>query len=150
MANSGGICKTFKSELLKGIHAFDVTVARANTNKDVFNLALYTPSGSISTDTTVYIASNEVSSANYTAKGTAVTNPDGRVGLTGGTAFWTPSAQVSWSNVSFTTNCALLFNFTQGEKAVASYTFSDQTVNSGSFALTMPTHDSSTGLLRLT
>ena len=46
-------------------------------------------------------------------------------------------------------NCVMIYNSTQGNKAVSVHTFGDQTITAGTFTLTMPTNDSSTGLLRI-
>jgi hypothetical protein len=44
----------------------------------------------------------------------------------------------------------LLYNDTNAtDKSVAVYTFTAQTVAAGTFSLTMPTNDASTGLLRI-
>ena len=44
----------------------------------------------------------------------------------------------------------LLYNDTQsGDPAIAVYTFGSQTITAGTFTLTMPTNDGTTGLLRL-
>lgn len=148
MANSAGICTSFKVELLNGIHAFGTTVTRGSTTKDDFKMALYQTTASIGPSTTAYTATGEVSSANYTAGGAAVTNATAPTS-SGTTAYWTPSASVSWSTVTFTTDCALLYNDTQSDKAVGSYTFSSQTVTSGNFTLTMPANTSSTALIQV-
>lgn len=148
MANTAGICSSFKQELLQGIHAFGTSVVRAGTGADSFKAALYTPSATVGPATTAYSVTNEVSSANYTAGGVAVTNGNA-VGLTGTTAYWTPSASFTWTTVTFTTDCCLLYNSSQGNKAVSSHTFVSQSPSGGNFTLTMPTNDSSTGLIRL-
>lgn len=148
MANTAGLCTSFKVELLNGIHAFGTTVTRGATTKDDFKMALYQTTATIGPSTTVYTSSGEVSSANYTAGGAAVTNATAPTS-SGTTAYWTPSASVSWSNVSFTTDCALLYNDTQGDKAVGSYTFSSQTVSAGNFTLTMPTNAAATALIQI-
>jgi hypothetical protein len=46
-------------------------------------------------------------------------------------------------------DCVILYNSTQGDKAVGVYTFGSQTVTAGNFTLTMPTNDATTGLLRI-
>jgi hypothetical protein len=148
MANTAGLCTSFKVELLNGIHAFGTTVTRGSTTKDDFKMALYQTTATIGPSTTVYTSSGEVSSANYTAGGAAVTNATAPTS-SGTTAYWTPSASVSWTNVSFTTDCALLYNDTQGDKAVGSYTFSSQTVSAGNFTLTMPTNAAATALIQI-
>jgi hypothetical protein len=43
----------------------------------------------------------------------------------------------------------LLYNVTQGNKAIAAYTFGSQTMTAANFSLTMPTNDATTGLLRI-
>lgn len=148
MANTAGLCTSFKVELLNGIHAFGTTVTRGATTKDDFKMALYQTSATIGPSTTVYTSSGEVSSAGYTAGGAAVTNATAPTS-SGTTAYWTPSASVSWTGVTFTTDCALLYNDTQGDKAVGSYTFSSQTVTAGNFTLTMPTNAAATALIQI-
>lgn len=148
MANSAGVCTSFKVELMTGHHALGTTVTRGGTGADALKMALYQTSASIGPSTTAYTATGEVSSANYTAAGASVTNATAPTS-SGTTAYWTPSANVSWTTVTFTTDCALLYNDTQGDRAIASFTFSSQTVTAGNFTLTMPTNDSSNALLRI-
>lgn len=148
MANSAGICTSFKVELMTAIHALGTTVTRGGTGADTLKMALYQTTATISPSTTAYTATGEVSSANYTAGGATVTNGTAPTS-SGTTAYWTPSANVSWTTVTFTTDCALLYNSTQSNKSIASFTFSAQTVSAGNFTLTMPTNDSSNALIRL-
>lgn len=150
MANSQAVCTSFKVELLNGIHAFGTTVIRAATTKDSFKAALFLASATLGAATTAYSATGEVSGTNYTAGGVAVTNANAPAS-SGTTAYWTPSASFSWTNVTLSTafDAVLVYNSTQSDKAVAVYTFGSQTVTSGNFTLTMPTNDSSTALLRL-
>jgi hypothetical protein len=150
MANSQAMATSFKVDLLNGIHAFGTTVVRAGTGADSYKIALYLASASLGAGTTAYSGTGEVSGTNYTAGGAAVTNATAP-NSSGTTAFWTPSASVSWATVTLSTafDCALLYNDTQSDKAVAVFTFSSQTVTAGTFTLTMPTNDASTGLLRI-
>lgn len=148
MANTAAICTSFKVELLNGIHAFGTTIARGGTGADGFKIALYTPSATLGAATTAYSATNEVSSAGYTASGQIITWIAPTAGA-GTVAYTTPSANVTWSGVTFTTDCAFIYNTSQGNKAVAVYTFSSQTVTAGNFTLTMPTNDGTNGLLRV-
>jgi hypothetical protein len=150
LANSQAICTSFKVELMKGIHALGTTVARGGTTKDTINAALYLASASIGAGTTAYSSSGEVSGTNYTARGVAVTNGTEPTS-SGTTAFWTPSASIVYTTVTLSTafDCVLLYNSTQSDKAIAAYTFGSQTITAGTFTLTMPTNDGSTGLLRL-
>lgn len=154
MANTQAICKTFRVDLLNGIHAFGTTVVRAGTGADTFKMALYLTTATIDSTATAYTATGELAATgNYTAGGVAVTNATApaNTGGTGIVAFWTPSASVTWSNLtsSGSFDCALLYNSTQSNKAVAAFTFGTQSVTSGNFSLTMPTNDLTTGLLRI-
>lgn len=149
MANSAGLCTSFKQDLLNGLHAFGTTVIRGATTKDAFQFALYLTTATVGPATTAYSATNEVSSANYTAGGVAVTNATAPT-TSGTTAYWTPSGNASWTSVTFTTDCALLYNNTaSGKNSVGSYTFSTQTVTAGNFTLTMPTNAAGTALIQI-
>jgi hypothetical protein len=150
MANSQAMCTSFKVEILGGVHAIGVPPTRATTAKDTFKAALYLATGSLGAGTTAYSVTDEVSGAGYSAGGITVTNATVPAS-TGTTAYWTPSASLSYTNVTLTTafDAVLIYNSTQGDKAVAVYTFGSQTVTSGTFTLTMPTNDSSTALLRI-
>jgi hypothetical protein len=63
----------------------------------------------------------------------------------------TPSASIAYSSVTLSTafDAVLIYNSTQSNKAVSVHTFGSQTVTAGTFTLTMPTNDASTGLIRL-
>ena len=151
MANSQALCTSFKVDLMNGLHAFGASVIRAATTKDSFKGALYLASGSQGAATTAYSATNEVSGTGYTATGTAVTNATAP-SSTGTTAFWTPSASLTWTTVTLATafDCLTLYNDTAaGKNAVGVFTFGSQTVTAGNFSLTMPTNDATTGLIRL-
>jgi hypothetical protein len=150
MANTAAVCNSFKQELLTGHHAFGTTVVRAGTTADTFKMALFLASATINASTTAYSTTGEASGTNYTAGGATVTNATAPA-LDTSTAHWTPSAAVSWSNVTLSTafDCALLYNSTQSNRAVAAFTFSSQTVTAGNFSLTMPTNNGTTGLIRI-
>jgi hypothetical protein len=150
MANTQAMCTSFKVEILGGVHAIGTPPTRATTAKDTFKAALYLASATLDASTTTYSSSGEVSGAGYTTGGVTVANATAPTS-TGTTAYWTPSASLTYSNVTLTTpfDAVLIYNSTQGDKAVAVYTFGSQTVTSGTFILTMPTNDASTGLLRI-
>jgi hypothetical protein len=149
MANTQAVCTSFKVELFNGHHAFGTSVTRANTNADTFKAALYLTSATINASTTAYTATGEVTGTGYTAGGVNVTNGTAPTS-SGTTAYWTPSASIVYSNVTIgPTDCVLIYNNTQSNKAVAAFTFSSQTVTAGTLTLTMPTNDSSNALLRI-
>jgi hypothetical protein len=153
MANTQAIAKTFRVELLNGIHAFGTSVVRAGTGADTYKAALFLASATINADTATYSTTGEVTGSGYTAGGVTVTNATApaNTGGTGIIAFWTPSAAFSWTTVTLATafDCVLLYNSTQGNKAVAAFTFGSQTVSAGNFTINMPTNDLTTGLLRI-
>ena len=150
MANSPALATSFKTELLNGIHAFGTTVARGGTTKDTFKAALFLASASLGAATTTYSVTGEVSGTNYTAGGVTVTNANAPAS-SGTTAYWTPSASFSWTTVTLSTafDAVEIYNSTQGDKTVGVFTFGSQTVTAGNFSLSMPTNDSSTGLIRI-
>ena len=150
MANSQAICTSFKVELMKGIHALGTTVARGGTTKDTIKAALYLASASRGAGDTVYNSTGEVSGTNYSAGGVTVTNGTEPTN-TSTTAHWTPSASIVYTTVTLATafDAVLIYNSTQSDKAIAVYTFGSQTITAGTFTLTMPTNDGTTGLLRL-
>ena len=150
MANSQAMCTSFKGEILSGIHALGTTVVRAGTGADTLKAALYFASASLGAGTTVYSATGEVTGTNYSAGGITITNATAPT-TSGTTAYWTPSASFSWSNVTISTafDAVLLYNSTQSNKAISVSTFSSQTITAGTFTLTMPTNAASTALLNI-
>ena len=150
MANTQAMCTSFKSEILTGTHNFGVAPIRAATTADTFKAALYLASGSQGAATTAYAVTNEVTGTNYTAGGVSVTNAT--VPTTSGTtAYWTPSASITYTTVTLTTafDAVLIYNSTQSNKAVSVHTFGSQTVTAGTFSLTMPTNGAGTALLNI-
>ena len=150
MSNTQAMCTSFKGELLVGHHNFGTGVIRAATTADTFKAALYLASATVNAATTAYSSTGEVTGTGYTAGGVTVTF--GTVPSTSGTtAFVTPSASISYSAVTLSTafDCVLIYNSTQSNKAVSVHTFGSQTVTAGTFTLTMPVNDASTGLIRL-
>ena len=150
MANSQAMCTSFKGELLTGTHNFGTGVIRASTTADTFKAALYLTTATINAATTAYTATGEVSGTGYTAGGVTVTNATAPT-TSGTTAYWTPSASISYTAVTLATSfdCVLIYNSTQSNKAVSAHTFGAQTVTAGTFTLTMPTNDSSNALIRI-
>lgn len=153
MANSQGLCTSFKVEILNAIHALGTSVVRAGTTPDSFKAALYLVSATTGPSNTVYTATGEVSGAGYTAGGVDLTgSPDWIAPSSSGTtAFSTPTNSIVYTTVTLATafDAVMIYNSTQGDKAVAVFTFGSQTVTAGTFTLTMPANDATTGLLRI-
>jgi hypothetical protein len=149
------MCTSFKQEILNGSHAFGAQGAnsvRTVTTKDNFKAALYLTSASRGAGDTVYNSTGELAgTGNYTQTGTAVTNATAPT-TSGTTAYWTPSASLSWANLtsSGTFNAVLIYNDSSTSKlAVSVHTFGDQSVTAGTFTLTMPSNDSTNALIRI-
>ena len=144
---------SFKVELLNGIHAFGTSVVRAGTTADSFKAALYLASATTNASNTVYTVTGEVSGTNYTAGGVDLTGSPDWIAPTssGTTAYTTPTANFVFTTVTLSTafDAVMIYNSTQGNKAVRVHTFGSQTVTAGTFTLTMPTNDATTGLIRI-
>jgi hypothetical protein len=164
MANSQAMCTSFMSELMYGYHQFGQPTLTsrgsltAPTN-DTFKAALYLTTATVNAATTVYSTTGEVSGTNYTAGGSTITNANtptpSNTTATAGTAYWTPSASITYgtagSPITLSTafNAVLIYNSTQGNRAVSVHTFGSQTITAGVFTLTMPANTTTTALLRL-
>lgn len=141
MAITQAICSSFKQELLVGTHNFTVTTG------DVFKIALYTSAATLGASTTVYSATNEVSGTGYTAGGATLTNVTPV--LTGTTAIC-DFADVTWSAATITARGALIYNSTDGNKAVIVLDFgSDKTSTAGDFTIQFPVPDASNAIIRI-
>jgi len=150
MAISQAMTTSFKVEILDGIHNFGTGVIRASTAADVFKIALYTSSATLDASTTAYSATNEVSSSgtNYTAGGKTLTVS--QVPTSTGTTAWLDFDDVTWDSATITANGALIYNSTQGDKAVAVLAFGgDKTSTAGNFTIQFPAAASTTAILRI-
>ncbi len=150
MANTQAMCTSFKTEILNGIHALGTTVTRGATTKDTLKAALFLVSATVNATTATYSSTGEVTGTGYTAGGVAVTTATGPT-ATGTTAFFTPSASIVYTTVTLSVafDAVLVYNSTQGDKAISVHTFGSQTVTAGTFTLTMPTNDASNALIRI-
>jgi len=142
-------------ELLTATHNFGTSPVRGTSAADTFKGALYLASATLNASTTTYSTTGEVTGAGYSAGGVTVTNATApastNTSSTAGTAYWTPSASITYTNVTLSTafDTVLIYNSTQSNKAVSVHTFGSQTVTAGTFTLTMPANTTSTALLRL-
>ncbi len=137
MAITQAMCTSFKVEILTAYHNFGTTVTRGGTGADVFKLALYTSSASLDAATTVYSATNEVSASGSYSAG-------------GGTLTWLDFSDLSFTSATITARGALIYNDTQGDRAVCVLDFgSDKTSTSGTFTIQFPTADSTNAIIRI-
>lgn len=155
MANTQAMTTSFMGELMTATHNFGTAPVRASGATDTFKAALYLTTATVNASTTAYSATNEVSGSGYTAGGVTVsfgTPPTAtNSSATAGVAFVTPSASITYTNVTLATafDAVLIYNSTQSDKAVSVHTFGSQTVTAGTFTLTMPANTTSTALIRL-
>jgi hypothetical protein len=128
MAISQAMATSFKSEILDEQH--DLVA-------DTLKIALYTSSASLGATTTAYSATNEVANGSGYATG-GVTLANKAVSTSGTTAYF-DAADPTWTSASFTANGALIYNSTNGDKAIAVLAFGgDFTVSSGTFRIVFP------------
>lgn len=155
MANTQSMTTSFMGELLTATHNFGASPIRAAATADTFKAALYLASATVNASTTAYSSTGEVTGTNYTPGGVTVTNATAPIATnsssTAGTAYWTPSASITYTNVTLSVafDAVLIYNSTQANKSVSVHTFGSQTVTAGTFTLVMPSNTTSTALLRL-
>lgn len=140
MANSQGISGAAKQAALGAI-----------VNGKTLKAALYLASATTGPTNAAYTATGELAATgNYVAGGASVTNGN-TAGLTGTTAFWTPSASIAWTNLtsSGAFDATMIYSTTDANRSLGVFTFGSQSVTAGNFSLTMPTNNSTTGLVRL-
>ena len=116
----------------------------------MFKLALYTSSATLSAATTAYTTTDEVSSSgtNYTAGGLTLTIS--QVPTSTGTTAWLDFDDLTFPSATLTANGALIYNATQGNKAVAVLAFgADKTSTAGNFTIQFPAAASTTAILRI-
>lgn len=160
MANTQSMTTSFMGDLLVGAQQLGTVTLVSRTSltsptTDTVKAALYLASATVNASTTAYSATGEVTGTNYTAGGVTVTNATAPTSTnsstTAGVAYWTPSASITYTNVTLTTafDAVLLYNSTQSNKSISVHTFGSQTVTAGTFTLTMPSNTTSTALIRL-
>ncbi len=138
MANSAGVSGAAKQAALSAI-----------VDGKSLKAALYVASATTGPSNSTYTATGEVSGSGYSAGGVSVTNGN-TAGLTGTTAYWTPSASITYTGVTLSTafDCVMIYSTSDSNRNIGTFTFGSQTVSAGNLTLTMPTNDSSTGLVR--
>lgn len=158
MSIANAMCTSFKLELAQDLHHLGV-VANSPIGGDVIRLALIinnaSPLGVYGAASTNYsnITGNSEESADtaspqgYTAGGGTLTNIGGT--STGTTAFW-DFADLTFTAVTLSADGCMLYNSTNGNRAISTHTFTTtQTASGGNFVIQFPTADSSTAILRL-
>jgi hypothetical protein len=148
MAITQAMCTSFKVEILDGIHNFGTGVVRASTAADTYKIALYTSAANLSATTTAYTTTGETSGTGYTAGGNTLTVSV--VPTSSGTTAYLSFSNTSWTTATITARGALIYNSTQGDKAVAVLDFgADKTSTAGTFQINFPTADASNAIIRI-
>jgi hypothetical protein len=142
MAITTAMCNSFKEELLGGVHDLDTDTLKVALIKE-------SPTGTFGAATTNYsdLSTDEATGTNYTAGGQSLDSPT--ISLSGGTAFVDFADEV-FSNLTISADGALIYNASQGDKAVAVFDFGGTvTSTSGDFTLVFPTADASNAVIRI-
>ena len=151
MALSQTLATSFKVEILDGIHNFGVGVIRATTAADTFKIALYTTLATLNSTTTVYTTQDEVTGTGYVAGGNTLVISQAPTSTNTETVAWLNFENSSWANATFSADGALIYNSTQGNKAVAVLNFgSTKTTTNQTFTVTFPASTSSAAIIRIT
>ena len=151
MAISQTLATSFKVEILDGIHNFGVGVVRASTAADTFKIALYSTLATLNSTTTAYSATDEITGTGYTAGGNTLVISQVPTSTNTETVAWLNFANSSWPSATFSANGALIYNSTQGNKAVAVLNFgSTKTTTNQTFTVTFPASSSSAAIIRIT
>jgi len=138
-----------KIQLLQAVHNF------GPTSPNTFKIALYTANANLNADTTVYSATNEVSSSGtgYTAGGNTLvisTYPTSGNNQNAVPTAYISFSNTSWANATFTARAALIYNFTQDNKSIAVLDFgADKTVTNDTFQIIFPTADANSAIVRI-
>ena len=127
---------SFKKELYQGIH--DLTT-------DVLKIALYTANADLNEETTAYTTTAEITGTGYSAGGKVLTGTT--IGSSGYTAF-VDFDNVVWSPAAFTTRCALIYNSSKANRAIAVLDFGSDKTASTTFTIVMPVNDANSALIR--
>ena len=134
---------SFKTDLLEGTFNF------AASGGSTFKLALYTNISGLTTATTAYTTSNEVSSSgtSYTAGGNTLTNNGVAVASNVG---YVDFADLTFSSVTLSAVGALIYKSGGSNPAVLVLDFGGtKTATNGDFVVQFPTASNSAAIIRL-
>ena len=138
------MCTSFKAEVAQGLHNF------TRTTGNVFKLALYVATANLGADTTEYnvLTPGQASGTNYTAGGIALTNI---TPLSSGTTGYWSFDDATFTNVTLSCAGALIYNSTNGNRAVCVLSFGNTITKSASnLVITFPPMGATDSVLRIT
>ena len=149
MAITQAMCTSFKTQLLTATHNFA-------TSGNAFKLALYaigsggksSTTATLGATSTVYVTTGEVaSSGSYVTGGGALTKV---APTSSGTTAFTDFSDITFTTATITARGALIYNDTNGDKAVCALDFGgNKSSSSGSFTIQFPTADASNAIIRI-
>ena len=140
MAITSAITTSFKQEILVEGH-------NLTNGADSIKLALYTSSATLGAGTTVYVTTGQVTGTNYTAGGNALTNV---TPTTSGTTAIVDFADLTFGTATVTARGCLLYNSTNGNKALAAIDFGgDKTSTAGDFTVVFPAASATAAIIRI-
>jgi len=138
--NGSTYCVSYLKELMLATHNHAV-------GGNVFKMALYTDAATLDETTTVYSDVDEIVGTSYVAGGITLVNIDP---VASATKAYTQFENPVILNATVTARGGLIYNSTNGNKAVAVIDFgSDKTVVGADFTITMPLFTDTTALLRI-
>ena len=139
MAITQAMCTQFKKDVMLGLHDLD---------SDTIKIALYTSSATLNATTDTYTTSNEVANGNgYTTGGVTLANASV---IENGTSGCFDSDDPEWTSATFTARGALIYNDTDGDRAIAVLDFGgDFSVAGGTFKIIFPAQTASNAIVRI-
>jgi len=141
MAIVQGQTTVFKLNLLKALENFAVGTPYT------YKIALYNALADLSSFTTAYTTTNEITGTGYTAGGKTLTVIPPDFSNTDQTAFVSFLPAI-WNPASFTTRGALIYNSTTGA-AVCVLNFGSDKVTTSTFTVQFPTANATSAIIRI-
>jgi len=155
VANTSGISNSFKYEVMLGLHQLGAVTLTSRGSltaptTDVLKAALYLASATINPTNTVYTATGEATTGSgYSAGGIPVTNATAP-SLSGTTGVWTPSASLVYTTVTTgSVDAVMIYNSTQGNRAIEICIFTAQNPVAATLTLTMPSNTATFALINI-
>jgi hypothetical protein len=144
MAITQALPNSFKLQLLNASQDFKTL----GSGGDVFKLALYVSTATLSAATTSFTTAGQVSNTGtYTSGGKKLVNSGTSVIST---VAFTNFADLSFTGVTLTARGCLIYNTSFSNAAVAVLNFgADKTATSGTFTIQFPAFTSSSAIIRI-
>jgi hypothetical protein len=118
-----------------------------NLSTDAIYMALYNGDANLNNATTAYTSVNEITGTGYTAGGQLMPTISFGFDLINNIAYinW---GNVIWTPAAFTARCALIYDQTASNAAIAVIDFGSEKTCANSFTVAMPANTSTSALIR--